>query len=131
VTLDPATGVVSGVPTGFGAFAFSLRVADASGQTATAEGTITIVRTLDLRTTKLRPASVGDAYSTTLRTVGGRAPLSFALTGGKLPTGLKLAKKTGVVSGKPKTDGTFRFRVTVTDALGQRSSERITLLVRP
>ncbi len=57
------------------------------------------------------------------------APFSFAVISGKLPPGLKFNKKTGVVSGKPKADGTFRFRVTVMDALGQRSSERITLVV--
>lgn len=131
LTLDPATGVVRGVPTGFGTFSFSLRVADASGQIATADGSITIVRALDLRTTKLRPASVGDAYSAALRTVGGQAPLRFAITGGKLPDGLKLNAKTGLVNGKAKDAGTFRFRGTVTDALGQRSSERITLVVRP
>jgi hypothetical protein len=94
------------------------------------DSSITIVRALDLRTTKLRPASVGDAYSAALRTVGGQSPLSYAITGGKLAPGLKLNKKTGVVSGKPQDDGTFRFRVTVTDALGQRSAERITLIVR-
>jgi hypothetical protein len=130
LTLDSATGAIRGRPTAFGTFPFVLRVSDASGQSATANATITIVRALDLRTTRLRPASVGDSYSASLRTVGGRAPLSFALSGGKLPAGLKLNKKTGVVSGTPKADGTFRFRVTAKDALGQRSSERITLVVR-
>jgi hypothetical protein len=76
VTLDPATGAVSGRPTAFGTFSFTLGVRDASGQTATADATITIVRALDLRTTRLRPASVGDRYSAKLRAVGGRPPVS-------------------------------------------------------
>ena len=130
LALDPGTGAIRGRPTGFGTFPLVLRVSDASSQSATANGTITIVRALDVQTTRLRPAAIGDAYSATVRTVGGRAPLSFAITGGKLPTGLKLNKRTGVVSGTPKANGTFRFRVTAQDALGQRSSERITLRVR-
>ena len=60
----------------------------------------------------------------------GRLRFGSQLAGGKLPAGLKLNAKTGVVTGKPKTAGTFRFRVTATDALGQRSSERIALLVK-
>ncbi len=131
VALDPATGALRGIPTSFGTFPFALSVSDASGQTATVNASITVIRALDVRTTKLRPAKVGAAYSATVRTVGGQAPVRFALTGGKLPAGLKLNTKTGVVSGKAKKDGTFGFRVTATDALGQRSSERITLLVRP
>jgi hypothetical protein len=131
VALDPATGAVRGVPTSFGTFPFALSVTDASGQTATVNASITVIRALDLRSTTLRPAKVGAAYSATLRTVGGQAPVRFALTSGKLPAGLKLNAKTGVVSGKPKKDGTFRFRVTASDTLGQRSAERITLVVRP
>jgi Putative Ig domain len=129
LALDPATGVVRGRPTGYGTFTFALRVSDASGQSATANATITIVRTLDLRTTRLRAGTVGHSYSATLRSVGGQSPLRYAVTGGKLATGLKLNAKTGVISGKPKQQGDFRFRATVTDALGQRSSERISLAV--
>ena len=129
VTVNPATGAVQGRPTAYGTFTFTLGVRDASGQTATAGGTITIVRALDLVTTKLRAATVDESYKATLRTLGGQAPRTFAVTGGKLPAGLKLNAKTGVISGKPKAAGTFRFRVTARDALGQRSSERITLVV--
>ncbi len=104
VALDPATGALRGIPTSFGTFPFALSVSDASGQTATVNATITVIRALDVRTTRLRPAKVGAAYSATLRTVGGQAPVRFALTGGKLPAGLKLNAKTGVVSGKAKKE---------------------------
>ena len=130
LALDPASGALAGRPTAAGSFSFSLGVSDAGGRTATADASMTVVQALDLVTSKLRPATVDKSYKATLRVRGGQAPRAFSVTGGKLPSGLKLNAKTGVISGKPKAAGTFRFRVTVRDALGQRSSERITLSVR-
>jgi large repetitive protein len=130
LALEPATGALVGRPTAAGTFPLSLRVTDADGRTATADVAITVVQALDLLTTKLRTATVGDPYSATLRARGGLAPRSFAITGGKLPAALKLNARTGVIRGVPKAAGTFRFRVTAKDALGQRSSERISLTVR-
>jgi len=130
LALDPATGALAGSPTAAGSFSFSLRVADVDGRTATADAAITVVQALDLVTTRLRAATVDDSYRAALLTRGGQGPRTFAVTGGKLPPGLKLNAQTGVISGRPKAAGTFRFRITVRDALGQRSSERLTLSVR-
>jgi hypothetical protein len=130
VGLDPASGALEGRPTAAGSFSFSLGVSDAGGRTATADASMTVVRALDLVTRRLGPATVDKSYKATLRVRGGQAPRAFSVTGGKLPAGLKLNAKTGVISGKPKTADTFRFRITVRDALGQRSSERLTLSVR-
>lgn len=129
LALNPASGALAGSPTAAGSFSFSLNVSDADGHTATADASMTVVNALDLVTSKLRPATVDESYKATLRVRGGQAPRTFAVTVGKLPSGLKLNAKTGVISGKPKTAGTFRFRITVRDALGQRSSERLTLSV--
>jgi Putative Ig domain len=130
LALAPASGSLEGRPTAAGSFSFSLGVSDAGGRTATADASMTVVRALDLVTRKLRRATVDESYKATLRVRGGQAPRTFFLSGGKLPSGLKLNTRTGVVSGKPKAAGTFRFRITVTDALGMRSSERLTLSVR-
>jgi cell wall-associated NlpC family hydrolase len=56
------------------------------------------------------------SYSDTLRAQGGNPPYSWTLTkGSKLPPGLRLKKKTGVISGKAKTTGTYSFTVQVAD----------------
>ena len=130
LALNPSSGALVGSPTAAGSFSFSLRVSDADGRTAAADAAITVVGALDLVTSKLPSATVDKSYKATLRVRGGQTPRTFTVTGGKLPSGLKLNAKTGVISGKPKTAGAFRFRVTVRDALGQRSSERLTLSVR-
>lgn len=129
LTLDPATGALVGRPTTAGSYALSIRATDADGRVGTADVAITVARALDLVTTRLRTATVGAAYRATLRTQGGQAPRTFTITGGKLPGKLKLNARSGVISGTPQTPGTYRFTVTVRDALGQRSSQRLSLTV--
>jgi hypothetical protein len=129
LTLDPATGALVGRPTTAGSYALSIRATDADGRTGTADAAVTVARALDLVTTRLRTATVGNAYRATLRTQGGQAPRTFTITRGKLPGKLKLNARSGVISGTPQAPGTFRFTVTASDALGQRSSERLLLTV--
>jgi hypothetical protein len=129
LTLNPATGALVGKPTTAGSYALSIRATDADGRVGTADVAITVARALDLVTVRLPAATVGDPYRATLRAQGGQAPRTFTITGGKLPGKLKLNARSGVISGTPQTAGTFRFTVTARDALGQRSSERLSLTV--
>lgn len=46
---------------------------------------------------------------------GGRAPITYAIVEGALPTGLTLNTSTGAVSGTPSTSGPFSIRVQATD----------------
>ena len=62
---------------------------------------------------------VGNAYSSTLATTGGTAPLTWALFGGALPAGLSLDTGTGVVSGTPTAAGNSTVDFTVTDSMGR------------
>lgn len=74
------------------------------------------VCSLSVTTSALANGQIGSAYSETIATTGGTAPLSYALLG-TLPTGLSLNPTTGVISGTPTAPaGTASFTVTVTDA---------------
>jgi hypothetical protein len=64
----------------------------------------------------LPSASVGTAYSATLKATGGTAPYSFTTASGGLPSGLSLSSTTGVISGTPTASGQFNFAVQVSDA---------------
>ena len=56
------------------------------------------------------------SYSDTLSAQGGNPPYTWTLTtGSKLPPGLRLTKKTGRISGRAKTAGTYSFTVQVAD----------------
>jgi large repetitive protein len=61
------------------------------------------------------PGMVGTAYSTTLSSTGGTAPLTWS-TVGSLPAGLTFNSATGVISGMPTTAGSIGFSAQVLDS---------------
>lgn len=84
----------------------------AGGQAAS----VTITYTALAVTTSFLPdGEVGVGYSTTLAAAGGTTPLTWTLSGGSLPDGLKLSDG-GTISGTPQAGGTFNFSVQVTDS---------------
>jgi hypothetical protein len=112
LTLAPATGVLGGTPTSAGKSAFTVTATDATTptpQTAKIKLTITVVAPLVVTTTSLPAAQIGVAYSApVLAATGGTAPVSWSVTGGKLPAGLSLAAS-GSITGTPSALGTSSF----------------------
>ena len=120
LVLNPATGAISGTPTGSGT-TFTVTVTDSetpTAQTATKQLTITVNPQLSITTTSLAPGTVGTSYSQTLTAAGGITPYSWAVTAGSLPAGLTLNASTGAITGKPTGPqvGVISFTVTVTDS---------------
>jgi Bacterial Ig-like domain (group 3)/Putative Ig domain len=110
-----AKGVLSGTPTQEGSFQVTFTASNSFGSSSQ-DFTLTV---LGLRFTisSLPEATIGEAYSAQLTATAGQPPYKWAVTGGALPTGLKLNKKTGLISGTPKkTARTKEFQVTVTDS---------------
>jgi len=123
LSLNAATGAISGTPTGnvTGVINFTVTVTDSESpkKTASANLSITIsATTLKVTTASLPGGSIGTAYSQTLAATGGITPYTWAVTVGSLPTGLSLNSATGVISGTPSGTftGTDSFTVTVTDS---------------
>jgi hypothetical protein len=65
---------------------------------------------------KLPSAVEGANYNSTLNVSGGKAPYTFSVSWGDLPSGVALSKKTGTISGVPSDTGTFSFGIHVTDS---------------
>ncbi len=65
-------------------------------------------------TTALPAGTVKVKYSATLAATGGNPPYRWRVLSGRLPNGLHL-KASGVISGKPRVEGTFTFTVKVLD----------------
>ena len=115
LTLNTATGAVTGTPTAAGSF--SIQVTDALGVTATTTCPYTIIPPPQL--TCLSTGTTGEVgapfNSGALTVTGGTTPYTFSIVG-TLPAGLTLNTTTGAVTGTPTAAGTFSIQVT--DAKG-------------
>ncbi len=124
-------GLLTGTPTAAGDFSFSVDVTDQAPQTASGSFQVAIVPRVAVTTTTLPTAKTKRSYSATLTAAGGRAPYTWALTGGSLPAGLSLDPVTGTVAGTPtKKAKQTLLTFQVTDALGATASSALTLTVK-
>jgi hypothetical protein len=126
-SLGTATGAISGTPTAAGSYNFSVQVTDSAGRTASAALNVVIASALVITSSAVLPGgTVGTAYSATLTSSGGAAPVSWVVASGALPAGLSLSQA-GVLSGTPAAAGPFTFVVKATDVLGNSASQSCTI----
>lgn len=123
LSLDPATGAISGTPASTGASTFTVSVTDSANPAAVATATLSIIVTappLTITTTTLPNVDGGgQLYSVPLGASGGVPPYTWSITSGSLPAGLSLDPATGLISGTspaPTSLTTSYFTVTVTDS---------------
>lgn len=128
VTLDPATGAISGIPSAAGTFEATLTVKDSLGLTAQVNLSITVAAKLAIATKKLKPAKETKKFLGKVVTAGGFGKKAYKIRG-KLPRGLRFNAKTGVISGKPVQTGTFKLTIEVTDELGAKAKVTLALKV--
>ncbi|MBI3097825.1 MAG: putative Ig domain-containing protein, partial [Planctomycetes bacterium] len=98
LSLNGATGAISGVPTSIGTPAFSVAATDSTTPSADYDEqslSITIAADLTVTTASLPNGIVGTLYSQTLVAAGGNAPVTWALLSGTLPAGLSLSAAGG------------------------------------
>lgn len=130
VALTPS-GRIAGRPTAPGSYRFTATVADAGGQSQSYAGTLLVAPRLAIATTSLRPGTVGRAYRAVFAATGGVSPAVWSITQGPLPRGLRLDRRSGVISGTPARAGRYRIRVQVADSLGVRSVRSFLIVVGP
>ncbi|MBU6432396.1 MAG: PD40 domain-containing protein [Nitrospirae bacterium] len=85
--------------------------------------------TFTITTTAAPFGVVANAYTATLATTGGTAPLTWVLFGGLLPAGLSLNPGTGVVSGTPTAEGNSTAVFTVRDSTGKTATGSVLFAV--
>ena len=130
LSLDPTTGVVSGVPTTPGTSNLVFTVTDQTSATASSVSlSLTISDPVAIATTTLPPATTGSAYSTPLSGTGGVGPYTWTLLGGALPTGLSLSGG-GLITGSTGSTGSFPLVLRLTDSQGKTSIRTLTLQVQ-
>ena len=119
LTLNAASGVISGSPTTPGTYTFIVTVTDTTGPSSPQGFFITITQPpLRFLTTSLLSAKVGESYTDVIRVSGGTTPYTWSMLSGTLPSGVTLNGPTGYISGIPDkgTAGSYSFIVEVTDS---------------
>lgn len=123
LTLNAATGAISGTPSGTftGTTNFTVTLTDSqtpAHATTTANLSIAVsAPALAVSTTSLPGGTLGTAYSQTLTATGGAGADTWSISSGSLPAGLSLSAA-GVISGTPTgtVTGAINFTVKVTDS---------------
>ena len=132
LSIDAATGRVSGRPTKAGTFpGIDVRATDASGRTARTTVSIVVASPLRIAGTPADTGTIGQSYSASFGASGGTAPYVFSIASGTLPAGLSLSDTSGTISGTPTAPGVADgLTVKVTDAAGRTAvSDRFRIAV--
>jgi len=130
LTLSSA-GVLSGTPSAFGDFSFTIRATDSNNCFMERAYTLHInppCGTIAISPDSLPNGFQGTAYSGTVTAIGGTAPYGFTLTGGVLPNGIALSTA-GALTGTPTAAGTYTFTITATDANGCMGTRQYTVII--
>lgn len=124
-----STSFLQGVPGEAGTFPIVLTVTDSTGVSVEVPVTLTVAPKLQIKTFAIGRARAGKRYRLGLVSSGGVGSGRWVLTAGSLPSGLALDPATGVISGKARRPGRFRFTVAVTDSLGAKAAMTYSLRV--
>ncbi|HLK49535.1 MAG TPA: putative Ig domain-containing protein [Bryobacteraceae bacterium] len=139
LSLNAASGVISGTPAGVATGGFNVTVQDSGNASAPAQLlTISIATPITVAAQSLPGGVTGTAYvQQTLTATGGLGlPYTWTVSSGSLPPGLTLNSTTGVISGTPTsaTGSPFQFSVTAADREGRISGAQnfsITITTAP
>lgn len=125
VTLNSATGALSGTPSAAGDYTFSVRVTERSGHMRTATPrtyVLTVQPAVAVApvhiTTRLNPVNgrVGTTYPAQIyRAEGGSGHYQWQLASGAFPPGLSIDSTGGILQGTPTTAGTYSFELKAID----------------
>jgi hypothetical protein len=134
LSLNGATGAITGTPTTAGTFTFTITATDANGCTGSRLYEINIASpgcpVITLSPTTLPPGTALFPYSQQITASGGTAPYVFSIAAGALPPGLFLSTS-GLISGAPQQPGLFSVTIRATDANGCQGSRAYSLAILP
>jgi hypothetical protein len=134
LSLNGATGAITGSPTTAGTFTFTITARDANGCTGSRQYEVTIASpgcpAITLTPTTLPPGTTFAPYSQQITASGGTSPYVFSIAAGTLPSGLGLTPS-GLIAGAPQQPGLFNVTIRATDANGCQGSRVYSLAILP
>src|ERR1039458_9810995 len=132
LTLDAASGTVSGTPTAAGTFSFLVQVTDSAKASSTGTLSLTINNSPLSITTQgpIFSGTVGVPYAQMFQGRGSNPPYAWAVSSGNAG-GLTLDPASGDLQGTPQTAGTFSFTIRATDRSAATATQSFSLLINP
>ena len=117
LSIDPTSGVLSGVPTQPYHSYIEAQVTDSSNppQTSFALANLLILGTLQISTSKLPTVGVNSPVSLQLAAAGGIGQYTWTQTSGALPSGLNFNAASSTIAGQTSQTGTFPLTFQVSD----------------
>ena len=133
LSLNPATGVISGTPTSAGSSSLSIKATDNNvvGLSVSKSFTLNVVTAISISNASPLPQGApAISYSLTLAATGGTGAYTWSLASGTLPNGLTLSAS-GTISGTPTTSASSTFTVRASDATvaGLFRQQSLTLVI--
>ena len=128
-------GLISGSPQAAGVFNFTIQANDSASRSAQKAFSITVeaITPPSIQAPASLAAVRDELFSYGFGVSGGRAPFVWSITSGGLPPGLSLNPAAGEVSGFPAANGSWNFKLRVTDGNAAKDEKAftITVAVRP
>jgi uncharacterized protein with beta-barrel porin domain len=134
LSLDAATGAITGTPDDDATFGFRITATDADEAAGSRVYSVDILPpVLSLSPATLPDGTVGAAYSATVTVLGaGSPPYTFDIVSGVLPPGVSLVQSAPdavAISGTPSAAGSYAFKLQATDSDGHVASFGYTIAV--
>lgn len=131
MTLDPATGTITGTGTAAGTYRSTLTVTDQTGAKQSVPFAITVRPLLQFVAAKTLPIGRANRFYATRIPVSGKdARTALFAVAGRIPPGLELNETTRRLEGTPLVAGRYRIRVYAFTATGAPISKLFTITVR-
>ena len=130
LALDPATGVIAGVPEMPGSYPLVFSTTDNTGHAVRIDFTLTVYPHLALATIRVPAIRHGRFFTAKLKTTGAVGAVAFRVVAGRFPIGVRLDGRAGAIRGTPRKTGTYRLTIQATDSLGRSTTGPLILTVR-
>ncbi|HLY20308.1 MAG TPA: putative Ig domain-containing protein, partial [Bryobacteraceae bacterium] len=132
LSLNAATGQISGQPTAAGAPGFTVQLTDSDNASTSKAFSITVDPALLITTSSpLTTGTVSVNYSAAITATGGSGQYTWSVSQGTLPAGLTLTAATGQISGQPATAGAPNFTIQVTDSNQVSANKAFSVTIDP
>jgi len=130
LAVNPATGVISGVPTTAGTYTADVVGTNAAGTGETADMTITVLPAATapvVNSISYATGRVGVAFN--YQITASNSPVSFDVL--QAPSWMAVSPASGAISGTPTSPGTFQVQLDATNSAGTSSPLALTIAISP